>query len=239
MWASNGRIYFISERTPRANLFSYDLATKQTKQLTTFTDYDIKFPSLGGTTIVFEQAGQIWKFDLATEKSSVVPITVREDLASARPALTNVSRFVATVSPAPDGQRVTVVARGDVFTVPAKDGPTRNLTQTQGVHERNATWSPDGKLIAYLSDATGEFELYVRPQDGKGAATQLTSNNDTYPFSPDWSPDSKKLLWGDRTPGGKKLLENPISRPTSASFFRRRRRLHRSVDGIVIHYGVV
>ncbi len=198
MWASNGRIYFISERTTRANLFSYDLATKQTKQLTTFTDYDIKFPSLGGKTIVFEQAGQIWKFDLATEKATVVPITVREDLASARPALTNVSRFVATVSSAPDGQRVTVVARGDVFTVPAKNGPTRNLTQTQGVHERNASWSPDGKWIAYLSDATGEFELYVRPQDGKGPATQLTSNNDTYPFSPDWSPDSKKLLWGDR-----------------------------------------
>ena len=198
MWASNGKIYFVSERTARANLFSYDLATKQTKQLTTFTDYDIKFPSLGGKTIVFEQAGQIWKFDLATEKSTAVPITVREDLASVRPGLTNVSRFVATVSPAPDGQRVTVVARGDVFTVPAKDGPTRNLTQTQGVHERNASWSPDGKWIAYLSDATGEFELYVRPQDGKGPATQLTSNNDTYPFAPDWSPDSKKLLWGDR-----------------------------------------
>lgn len=142
MWASNGKIYFVSERTDRANLFSYDLATKQIKQLTSFTDYDIKFPSLGGKTIVFEQAGQIWKFDLATEKSAVVPITVREDFASARPGLTNVARFVGTVSPAPDGQRVTVVARGDVFTVPAKDGPTRNLTQTQGVHERNATWSP-------------------------------------------------------------------------------------------------
>jgi tricorn protease len=91
-----------------------------------------------------------------------------------------------------------VVARGDVFTVPAKEGPTRNLTQTQGVHERSARWSPDGKWIAYLSDATGEFELYVRPQDGKGAAIQLTSNNDTYPFALDWSPDSKKILWADR-----------------------------------------
>ncbi len=198
MWASNGRIYFVSERTARANLFSYDLATKQTKQLTTFTDYDIKFPSLGGKTIVFEQAGQIWKFDLATEKAAIVPITVREDFAAARPALTNVAKNVATVSPSPDGQRVTVVARGDVFTVPAKDGPTRNLTQSQGVHDRAATWSPDGKWIAYLSDATGEFELYIRPQDGKGTAIQLTSNNDTYPFSPDWSADSKKLLWADR-----------------------------------------
>ena len=198
MWASNGKIYFVSERTPRANLFSYDLATRQTKQLTQFTDFDVKFPSLGGKTIVFEQAGQIWKFDLATEKSSAVPITIREDFAATRPALTNVAKSLASVSPSPDGQRVTVVARGDVFTVPAKDGPTRNLTQTQGVHERSARWSPDGKWIAYLSDATGEFELYVRPQDGKGAAIQLTSNNDTYPFALDWSPDSKKILWADR-----------------------------------------
>ena len=198
MWASNGKIYFVSERTPRANLFSYDLATKQTKQLTQFTDFDVKFPSLGGKTIVFEQAGQIWKFDLATEKSSAVPITIREDFAATRPALTNVAKSLASVSPSPDGQRVTVVARGDVFTVPAKEGPTRNLTQSQGVHERSARWSPDGKWIAYLSDATGEFELYVRPQDGKGAAIQLTSNNDTYPFALDWSPDSKKILWADR-----------------------------------------
>ena len=198
MWASNGKIYFVSERTPRANLFSYDLTTKQTKQLTQFTDYDVKFPSLGGKTIVFEQAGQIWKFDLATEKSTAVPITIREDFAATRPALTNVAKSIASVSPSPDGQRVTVVARGDVFTVPAKDGPTRNLTQTQGVHERSARWSPDGKWIAYLSDATGEFELYVRPQDGKGPAIQLTANNDTYPFALDWSPDSKKLLWADR-----------------------------------------
>ncbi len=198
MWAANGRIYFVSERTPRANLFSYDLASKKTVQVTNFTDYDVKFPSLGRDAIVFEQAGRIWRLDLASGKAAVVPITVREDAAGARPGLVNVARNVASVSPAPDGQRVTVVARGDVFTVPAKDGPTRNLTRTQGVHERAATWSPDGKWIAYLSDATGEFELYIRPQDGRGAATQLTKDNDTYPFTPVWSPDSKKLMWGDR-----------------------------------------
>jgi tricorn protease len=198
MWAPNGKIYFVSERTSRANLFSYDLATKQTKQLTSFDTYDVKFPSLGKGAIVFEQAGQIWKFDLATEKATAVPINVREDFAAIRPALTHVAKNVASVSLSPDGQRVTVVARGDVFTVPAKDGPTRNLTQSQGVHDRAATWSPDGKWIAYLSDATGEFEIYIRAQDGKSPAVQLTANNDTYPFNPDWSPDSKKLLWADR-----------------------------------------
>ena len=198
MWAPNGKIYFVSERTARANLFCYDLATKQTKQLTAFTDYDVKFPSLGTGAVVFEQAGQIWRLDLATEKSAVVPITVAEDFASARPALVSVAKFIEGLDLAPDGQRVTVVARGDVFTVPAKDGPTRNLTQTQGVHERAATWSPDGKMIAYLSDATGENEIYIQAQDGRSPAVKLTSGADTYYFTLRWSPDSKKILWGDR-----------------------------------------
>lgn len=198
MWAPNGKIYFVSERTPRANLFVYDPATKQTKQLTNFDRYDVKFPSLGRDAIVFEQAGQVWRLDLATEQAAAVPIMVREDLPAVRPLLKNVAGNVASVLPAPDGQRVTVVARGDVFTVPAKNGPTRNLTQTPGVHERSASWSPDGKWIAYLSDATGEFELYIRSQDGKGTPVQLTTDNDTYPFAPEWSPDSRKLLWADR-----------------------------------------
>jgi tricorn protease len=198
MWAPNGKIYFVSERTARANLFSYDLKSKQTKQLTSFTDYDVKFPSLGTGAVVFEQAGQIWKLDLATEQAKPVPIVIREDLPATRPALVNVSKSVASVELAPDGQRVTVVARGDVFTVPAKDGPTRNLTQTTGVHERNASWSPDGKWIAYLSDATGENELYVQAQDGRSPAVKVTADADTYYFAPVWSPDSKKLLWSDR-----------------------------------------
>ena len=198
MWAPNNRIYFVSERTGRGNLFAYDLATKKTRQVTQFTDYDVKFPSLGRGAIVFEQGGRIWRLDLATEKAAPVDIVVQEDGASARPAFVNVSRFVQGVDLAPDGNRVTVVARGDVFTVPAKHGPVRNLTQTSGVHERGASWSPDGKWIAYLSDATGEFELHVRPQDGRGEPVVLTSGADTYYFNPVWSPDSKKLLWADR-----------------------------------------
>jgi tricorn protease len=198
MWAPNGKIYFVSERTPRANLFCYDLATKQTKQLTDFKDYDVKFPSLGKGAIVFEQAGQIWRLDLATEKAAVVPITVLEDLAIARPRRQSVADFIENLSTSPDGQRVTVVARGDVFSVPAKDGPTRHLTQTSGVHERAAVWSPDGKWIAYLSDATGEFELYLQAQDGRSPAVQLTKDATSYDLDPVWSPDSKQLLWADR-----------------------------------------
>jgi tricorn protease len=198
MWAPNNKIYFVSERTGRANLFVYDLASKQTKQLTNFTDYDVKFPSLGKGAVVFEQAGQLWRLDLATDKAAPVKISVVEDGASARPTVANVSRFLQGVDLSPDAQRVAAVARGDVFTVPAKNGPVRNLTQTPGVHERDAAWSPDGKWIAYLSDASGEFELHLRAQDGKGEAIALTQGSDSYASNPVWSPDSKKILWSDR-----------------------------------------
>ena len=198
MWAPNNRIYFLSDRDGRMNLFSYDLGSKQTVQHTHFADFDIKFPSLGKGAIVFEQAGSVWYFDLADGRARRVPIAVAEDFAQRRGGLAKVSKFVTEARPSPDGKRAVVVARGDLFTVPAKNGPTRNLTDTAGVHERGASWSPDGKWIAYVSDATGNTELYVRPQDGGGAPTQVTQGADTDYFAPAWSPDSKKLLWGDR-----------------------------------------
>ena len=202
MWAPDNRIYFLSDRlsegAKRLNLYSYNLATKATEQHTHFKDFDIKFPSLGGGAIVFEEAGYLWSFDIKAGAARRIPIVVREDFASSRPALLDVSKFVAGVSPSPEGKRVVVNARGDTFTVPAKDGATRNLSLKAGVHERDAVWSPDGKLIAYVSDESGENELYVRPQDGSGAPVQLTKGADTYYYNPLWSPDSKKLLWSDR-----------------------------------------
>ena len=198
MWGPDNRIYFISDRDGRMNLFSIDLTGKDTKQLTTFKDYDIKFPSIGKDSIVFEQAGYIWRYDLAGGKAVPVPIDIKEDFASGRAAFIDASKFIQSVSPAPDGQRVVAVARGDLFSVPMKEGTARNLTRTSNVHERDAVWSPDGKWIAYNSDATGENELYVRSQDGKAAPQQLTSNADTYYYQAIWSPDSKKLMWSDR-----------------------------------------
>ncbi|HJX24773.1 MAG TPA: PDZ domain-containing protein, partial [Chthoniobacterales bacterium] len=180
------------------NLFSIDLTSKETKQLTTFKDYDIKFPSIGKDAIVFEQAGYIWRYDLVSGKAAPVPVEIKEYLASGRSALVDASKHIESVSPAPDGERVIAVARGELFSVPAKDGTPRNLTKTSNAHERDAVWSPDGKWIAYNSDATGENELYVRAQDGKGQPQQLTSGADTYYYQAIWSPDSKKLLWSDR-----------------------------------------
>ncbi len=198
MWGPDNHIYFTSDRDGRMNLFSIDLTSKQTKQLTTFKDFDIKFPSIGKDSIVFEEAGYIWRYDLASGQATPLPIEIKEDFASGRAALVDASKHTESVSLAPDGERAIVVARGDLFSVPAKDGAPRNLTKTSNAHERDAVWSPDGKWIAYNSDATGENELYVRSQDGKGQPQQITSGADTYYYHAVWSPDSKKLLWSDR-----------------------------------------
>ena len=198
MWGPDNHIYFTSDRDGRMNLFSINLTSKQTKQLTTFKEFDIKFPSIGKDSIVFEEAGYIWRYDLASGQTTPLPIEVKEDFASGRPALVDASKHTESISLAPDGERAIVVARGDLFSVPARDGAPRNLTKTSNAHERDAVWSPDGKWIAYNSDATGENELYVRSQDGKGQPQQITSGADTYYYHAVWSPDSKKLLWSDR-----------------------------------------
>jgi tricorn protease len=198
MWGPDNKIYFISDRDGRMNLFVVDLASKETKQLTNFQDFDIKFPSIGKESIVFEQAGYIWRYDLKSGQATPLPIDIKEDFAIGRSALVDAAKHIESVNIAPDGERTIVVARGDLFSVPAKNGTTRDLTKTSNAHERDAVWSPDGKWIAYNSDVTGENELYVRAQDGKGDAVQITSGADTYFYAPKWSPDSKKLLWADR-----------------------------------------
>jgi tricorn protease len=198
MWGPDNKIYFISDRDGRMNLFVVDLASRETKQLTSFKDFDIKFPSIGKESIVFEQAGYIWRYDLKSGQATPLPVEIKEDFAIGRSALVDAAKHIESVSLAPDGERTIVVARGDLFSVAARDGTPRNLTKTSKAHERDAVWSPDGKWIAYNSDATGENELYLRAQDGKGEAVQLTSGADTYYYKPLWSPDSKKLLWSDR-----------------------------------------
>ncbi len=197
MWAGK-KIYFLSDRDSRMNLFSYDLATKEQKKLTNFTEFDCKFPSVGNNAIVFENGGEIYKMDLSTEKAEKVVIYINDDYSIGRTGLVDVSKSVRSYELSPDGKRALFNARGDVFTVPAKNGPTRNLTATSGVHERDAKWSPDSKWIAYIGDATGEDEIYITAPDGSGKTTQLTKDGANYKYQLEWSPDSKKIMWSDR-----------------------------------------
>jgi len=199
MW-SGERIYFLSDRDAhqRFNLYCHDLKSGRTRKLTDFADFDVKFPSLGDRAIVFENGGYLYRFDLATEQAAKIPVVILDDQARGRGGIVSVSRAVTNFEIAPDGKRALFGARGDIFTVPAKYGNTRNLTSTPGVHERNSKWSPDGRWIAYVSDASGEDEIVLIPQDGNGAPRQLTSGADTYKYQIYWSPDSRKLLWADK-----------------------------------------
>ncbi|MFN8005483.1 MAG: PDZ domain-containing protein [Terriglobia bacterium] len=199
MWSGN-KIYFLSDRDEnrRMNLYVVDLDSKKTKPLTHFTEFDIKFPSLGNRAIVFENGGYLYRMDLSSEKAEKVPIYIHDDLVWRRGGLIDVSKRITNFEIAPDGSRALFGARGEIFTVPAKYGNTRNLTNSSGIHERNSKWSPDGKWIAYISDASGEEEIYVMPQDGSTPGRPLTHDADTYKYALLWSPDSKKILWSDK-----------------------------------------
>lgn len=196
MWKN--KIYFISDRDRTMNLFEYDMQTKATKKVTNFTEYDIKFPSLGKDAIAFENGGHIYVYDLNSGTQKKVSVIIKEDFQRDRDQQVDASKNVYGWDIAPDGKRMVFCGRGDIFTVPAKEGVTRNLTNSSGAHDRNPTWSPDGKNIAFISDRSGEDELYIQAQDGSSEAKALTSGGGAYKYGATWSPDSKKLLYSDR-----------------------------------------
>lgn len=198
MWHGD-TIYFISDRGPeqRCNLYSYDLRTRKTRQLTRFTEFDVNWPSLGPDAIVFENGGYLYVFDLKAESVRKLAVYLPGDLNLTRKRWEPVSKLITDFNLAPDGKQAVLTARGDIFIVPAKEGSIRNLTRSAGVREKYGAWSPDGKWIAYVSDRTGEDQLCLAPHDGMGPEIQLTSGGEGFLFPPAWSPDSKKLLYAD------------------------------------------
>lgn len=200
MWHGN-RIYFLSDRgsEKKLNLWVYETDTKKTRQVTDFTEFDVKWPSLGPEDIVFENDGRLYLMSLRDETVSEVSVKVPYDLPEVRPRQEDLTENITDMSISPNGKRALFGARGEVLTVPAGEGSVRNLTNTSGIAERFPAWSPDGKYVAYFSDRSGEYELYIRLSNGEGKEERITSDGKVYRYKPVWSPDSKKLAFSDKT----------------------------------------
>ena len=196
MWIGN-KVFFRSDRNGEFNLFSYDVSSKEIKQLTDFEDFPIVKATKGAGKIIFEQAGYLHTFDIATSSNKKIKIGISTDLLELRPRFVSGASYIRNASISPSGARVVFDFRGDIITLPAEKGDPRNITLTPGVHEKYPEWSPDGKNIAYFSDASGEYELYIQPQDGKGNTKKFKLSGTGFYAHINWSPDSKKISFVD------------------------------------------
>lgn len=194
MWIDK-EIYFLSDRDSIMNLFCYNTQNKSITKITDFDTYDVKFPSNSKEHIVFENGGFIYKYTVATRKTEKVNITLNSEDIYARNQWVDASSRLSSIDLSPDGSRVLVSGHGDIFSVPATEGGTYNLTLTSGVHERNGAWSPDGSKIAFFSDKSGEYQLYVAPYNDLNAAQQISQLTHGYPQALTWTPDSKGLYF--------------------------------------------
>jgi tricorn protease len=198
MWIG-GRIYFLSDRAGEFNLHSFDPKTKQVAQLTRFTDFPIIGATAGAGKIIFEQAGYLHLFDPATARANRLKIGVAADLLETRPRFVKGARYIRGSSLSPTGARVALDYRGEIITVPAEKGDDRNLTRSAAAHDRFPSWSPDGKTIAWFSDESGEYQLFLQPQDGKGSPRKISLGGAGFYADAKWSPDSKRIAFTDNS----------------------------------------
>jgi tricorn protease len=199
MWIGD-TVYFRSDRDGEFNLYSWDGTSKAIKRVTNHSDFPVANASAGGGKIVYEQAGYLHLFDSATGTSKKLTIGVAADLPETRPHFvkeTKTRHYIRDFSLSPTAVRVAVNFRGEIVTVPAEKGDVRNLTNTTGVHERSPIWSPDGRWIAYFSDESGDYQLFIEGQDGKGEPKKFKPSGAGFYESPAWSPDSKKIAYLD------------------------------------------
>ena len=195
MWIGD-EIFFASDRDMIMNIFVYNTLTGKTEKVTSFGEFDVKFPSTDGRSIVFENGGWIYRLDPVTRECRRIPVTLGTDAVYGRTERKCLGfSDVTDASLAPDGSRMVVTARGEVFDVPVGKGVTRNLSRSSDSNDRCAVWSPDGESIAWIGDASGETEIYISKG---GAVRQLTSGSDTYIRAIQWSPDGKQLYYTDR-----------------------------------------
>lgn len=192
-------IFYASDQDTRLNIWRYDIQTKENVQITHHKDFDVMWPSGGNGKLAYENGGYLYVLDLATGKSEKITVSIHYDNPNLLPYFKNVKDFVGSYSLSPSGKRALIDARGDIFSVPLENGETENLTNTQGVREIFPVWSPDGKQIAYYSDVTGEYEMYLIENKKGAQPRKLTSGSKAWKYTAEWSPDSKRLAYSDRT----------------------------------------
>ena len=198
MWYGS-LVYYLSDKgsDQRNNLWIYDTTTGEERQLTTYTEYDIHFPSIGPDELVYEAGGILYAMDLESEETREVSVDVITDYISLQTRTEQVNNLIQNADISPSGNRVVFQARGEILSVPAKNGPVINLTRSSGVAERYPAWSNDGKLLAYWSDRTGEYELVIRDNSGSGDESILTDTGEKFKYSLFWSPDNTMLAFVD------------------------------------------
>lgn len=197
MWIGD-KVYFLSDRNGPMTLYRYDPKSKAVTELIQSSRKDIRWATAGPGGIIYEQFGRIYIYDLATQKSSAVPISINADLTEVRPHFQNVAREIRGARISPTGMRAVFEAHGEIMTAPAEKGDIRDLTNTPGVMERSPVWSPDGQQIAYFSDESGEYALHIRQQNGGGEVKKIAlAGKSAFYFDPAWSPDSKQIAFND------------------------------------------
>ncbi len=196
MWGKDGRIYFVSDRQGVANLFAYEHPRGAERQLTNHTERGLQWPSMSpdGRWIVFERLGRLWCFDTRRETEQEIVVTAPTDDHFSPTVFVDPAKYVQGWDVSPHAKRIVFDARGEILTVPREHGDVRHLTRTAGAREQIPVWSPDGKWIAYVSDVSGEQEIYLVDQLGRTEPKQLTANGQ-FKLGLRWSPDSTKLLF--------------------------------------------
>ncbi len=198
MWVGN-KVYFLSDRDGPVNLYVYDPGTRKVALALQSNGVDIKSAFAGPDAIVYEQFGSIHVFDPATRKENAVNIHVTGDFPAVRPHFVDAAEQIQAGDISPSGARAVFEAHGEILTVPVEHGDIRNLTNSPGFADRDPSWSPDGKWIAYFSDESGEYALHLSPQDGMGEVRKFNLGNPpSFFYSPTWSPDSKKIAYSDK-----------------------------------------
>lgn len=193
------KVYFLSDQGAevRLNIWQYNTKTKETSRVTNFTDFDISFMGAGGTEIIFENGGNMYLMSTATNQYKKVDVTIISDLSVEMPRKVDVSGDINNMTASPGAKRIIFEARGELFDVPVKEGYSLNLTKSSGAFDREPSWSPDGKHIAYWSDKSGENEIYLQATEGNSAARKLTKRGMGFGYTLHWSPNSEKIAFID------------------------------------------